>query len=237
MDDERPVVLCVDDEPDVLAALARVLRSESVDLRTTTDPASALTLLGREPVALVLADQRMPGMTGAELLAAVREVSPASARLMLTAHPDPDVVAACLRQRIQGLLTKPWSVDDLRRTVRTLTAPHDPVAPAPGERCVEIDCAGTSIADVCDAIALGILRPPCRASGAVIVLEHTPQLDGSVGGLFRRLRDLLEDGGVSSLLIDRSGLAVTFWQVAGTSRSVVGAGITGAVLVRGDVDA
>src|SRR5438128_5224187 len=84
---ERHVVLCVDDEPAILAALRRSLRNEPYELLTTDRPARALKWLESREISLVISDQRMPGMLGTELLEEVSQLSPSTARIILTAYP------------------------------------------------------------------------------------------------------------------------------------------------------
>src|SRR5258705_13083918 len=82
-------VLLVDDEPRVLDALEALLAMEHRVLRADR-PDAALELLGREDVAVGGSDQRMPGMTGTELLTRGRGIAPDAVRILLTAFPDLD---------------------------------------------------------------------------------------------------------------------------------------------------
>lgn len=66
--ERRPVVVCIDDDPEILSALRRVLRSDRYDLLTTVDPEEALDRILRPPVDVFIADERMPGITGTDLL-------------------------------------------------------------------------------------------------------------------------------------------------------------------------
>src|ERR671930_214604 len=95
----KPTILTVDDDPAVSAAIARDLASQyGADyriVRATSGP-EALAVLTRlalrdEPVALIAADQRMPRMTGIELLAQARTHAPGAKLLLLTAYADTDV--------------------------------------------------------------------------------------------------------------------------------------------------
>ena len=84
-------VLIVDDEVRVLDSLEALLAMDYRVLRAER-PEAALDLLAAEPVALVISDQRMPGMTGTEFLARCREVSPEAVRVLLTAFTDADAL-------------------------------------------------------------------------------------------------------------------------------------------------
>ena len=62
-------MLFVDDEVNILKSLARLFRAESVRVFTASSASEALALLATEPIHVIVSDQRMPGMTGAKLLA------------------------------------------------------------------------------------------------------------------------------------------------------------------------
>src|SRR5205085_802601 len=84
--DKHPILL-VDDEPEILFSLRGLLRQE-FELHTAEGGAEALDLLRRTPVHVVMADQRMPGMTGAEFLRRSRDVCPNAVRIMFTGYAD-----------------------------------------------------------------------------------------------------------------------------------------------------
>ena len=112
-------VLCVDDEPNILAALKRSLRGDGYRVLTAGSGREALDILLSAPVDLVVSDMRMPGMDGAELLEEVHARWPGSIRLLLTGHADTSAaVSAINRGRIFRYLTKPWIDAELRATVR-----------------------------------------------------------------------------------------------------------------------
>ena len=113
----KPVLLVVDDDPQVLAAVRRDLRSRYRDQYTVMSAGSgpeALTtareLKSRgDSLAMVISDQRMPGMLGGELLALSREVYPLARRVLLTAYSD--IAAAILainEAHLDHYLSKPW---------------------------------------------------------------------------------------------------------------------------------
>ena len=114
----RPLVIAVDDEPQVLAALRRLLGRESYDLLTTGDPREALGLVSSKGVSLVIADQRMPEMSGVELLQAVGEVSPSTAWILLTAYPGDPLVVGCGSDKRLLLMGKPWDDEALKDAVQ-----------------------------------------------------------------------------------------------------------------------
>jgi len=112
-------VLCVDDEPNILAALRRTLRPAGAQVLCAASAPEALALLEARPADLVISDMRMPGMDGAQLLARVAERWPDTRRLLLTGHADvSSAVSAINEGGISRYLTKPWNDDELRDAVR-----------------------------------------------------------------------------------------------------------------------
>ncbi|MFZ0521320.1 MAG: HD domain-containing phosphohydrolase [Candidatus Acidiferrales bacterium] len=111
---ERPRILCVDDEQNVLDGLTRTLRSHYT-IQTTNDGKLALDMLkSDEPFAVVMSDQRMPQMDGVELLAHVRAVAPLTVRVLLTGQADIEsAIAAVNEGNIFRFLTKPCATDAL----------------------------------------------------------------------------------------------------------------------------
>ena len=112
-------VLFVDDEVNILKALQRLLRSEHMNVLCASRAQEALELLDKQPCQVVVTDQRMPEMTGVDLLSQVRQRFPDIVRMMLTGYTEMDVaVDAINRGEIYRLITKPWNDDELRATIR-----------------------------------------------------------------------------------------------------------------------
>jgi thioredoxin reductase (NADPH) len=111
------VILAVDDEPAVLAAVSRDLRrgfGERYRIMRAASGAEGLELLAEirtrgEQVALLVADQRMPGMSGTDYLAAARRVVPEAKRVLLTAYADTEAAIAAINEvSLDYYLLKPW---------------------------------------------------------------------------------------------------------------------------------
>lgn len=113
-------ILFVDDDPNVLAGFQRTLRKQFV-FDTALSGAEALELLGRNgPYAVVVADMRMPGMEGIELLERVRAAAPDTVRLMLTGNADQQTaVDAVNRGQVFHFLNKPCPPDALVPALET----------------------------------------------------------------------------------------------------------------------
>src|SRR3954454_24835348 len=115
--ERRPAILAVDDEPAVLAAVARDLRrgfGEDYRILRATSGAEALDLLRQvrargDQVALLIADQRMPGMPGTEYLVEARKLVPDAKRVLLPAYADTEAAIAAITQvSLDYYLLKPW---------------------------------------------------------------------------------------------------------------------------------
>ncbi len=113
----KPVLLVVDDDRDVLSAIARDLRGHyGQDYRVvrTDSGQSALDILRElkeqdEPVALVLSDQRMPGVDGVSVLAETLRTHPKSKRALLTAYADTNAAIGAINQsQVDYYFLKPW---------------------------------------------------------------------------------------------------------------------------------
>ncbi|HEX7722509.1 MAG TPA: response regulator [Pyrinomonadaceae bacterium] len=110
-------IMIVDDEPANLRTLLRLFRQD-YQVITAESGAEALTLLQQHDVALMISDQRMPQMTGIELMKKAVEVRPQMVKILLTGYTD---ISALIESVNSGLvyryLTKPWNNDDLQLTV------------------------------------------------------------------------------------------------------------------------
>src|ERR671935_1211699 len=115
--ERRPAILAVDDEPAVLAAVARDLRRGFGEryrvLRAASGP-QALELLRElrkrgDQVAMLIADQRMPSMSGTDYLVEARKIVPDAKRVLLTAYADTEAAIAAINDvALDYYLLKPW---------------------------------------------------------------------------------------------------------------------------------
>ncbi|MBW2291061.1 MAG: response regulator [Deltaproteobacteria bacterium] len=113
------VVLFVDDEINILKAIQRLLRNEPMRVLTATTPAEALEIMNDTPAQVVVTDQRMPTMNGADFLSAIRDQHADAIRMMLTGYTEMNIaVEAINKGEIYRLITKPWNDDELRAILR-----------------------------------------------------------------------------------------------------------------------
>ena len=116
--DGHATVLLVEDDPEERAVLAEVLRELGWSVEVAPDAAVALALLDElDDVELVLSDQRMPGMSGVELVRIVEERRPEVRAVLLTAYGDDATCEDALRARALTVLAKPVHILDLQRVL------------------------------------------------------------------------------------------------------------------------
>lgn len=122
----HPTLLVVDDEPEVLRSVHDLLRLDYRVL-TCTRGADALQVLDAPgPIHVVLSDQRMPGMTGVEVLRHAKRVRPEATRLLFTAYADIRAVIDAINQgSVSHYITKPWEPEELQAVVRQAVERHD----------------------------------------------------------------------------------------------------------------
>lgn len=118
-------IMIVDDEPANLRLLERLLRHDYTVLLAESG-VDALSLLEQHDVALIITDQRMPGMSGIELLQHTMTIRPHMVRIILTGYTDVEsLVEAINSGQVYRYITKPWNNDDLRLTVKRALAHHE----------------------------------------------------------------------------------------------------------------
>lgn len=114
---DLPTVLFVDDEERILRSLRLLFRGKAKVL-TTTSGREAVERVREQPVHVVVSDQRMPGMTGVEVLREVREHSPSTMRVLLTGYADLSAIVASVNEgEIFRFVEKPWNAVHLVETV------------------------------------------------------------------------------------------------------------------------
>lgn len=227
------VVLCVDDEPAILTSIRRLLRAEPYELMTTLCPSEALDWVGQMEVSLIIADQRMPDLTGTELLRTIRERSPGTVRVMLTAFPDRTTIQQRVSQDIQRLITKPWQGDALKDIIREMLRVREEddrifgrLAFIP-ELVVPVECQGRTTEEVIGAIASRVEGN--EFDGLVLLMRDLKSLDGSVPTFLRELVDEMGRLEMPVSIVDKTGCASEFLEALNGSAPVT---VYGATAVR-----
>jgi signal transduction histidine kinase len=110
-------LLCIDDEKDNVEALHRHFRKK-YNVLTATSGKEALEILRRQPVHLIISDQRMPHMSGVEFLKASQKIQADAVRILLTGYTDIESVISAINDgHVYRYVTKPWDSNDLSTAV------------------------------------------------------------------------------------------------------------------------
>jgi len=113
----KPKVLFVDDEKRVLNSMRALFRRD-YELHLTTDGAEAIRIAEQQSVDVIIADQRMPGLSGVEVLGEVRRRAPSAVRILLTGYADLDAIEGSINiGEVFRFLSKPCPPQELRETL------------------------------------------------------------------------------------------------------------------------
>jgi signal transduction histidine kinase len=129
MASDRPTIVVVDDEPEVLRSLHDLFRLEYgvLTFERASDALEALANL--DDVAVILSDQRMPGISGVEFLEKAEHTHPDATRLLVTGYADiKAVIDAINKGHIARYISKPWNTDELAAVVRKAVEQHALIA-------------------------------------------------------------------------------------------------------------
>jgi DNA-binding NtrC family response regulator len=119
-------ILIVDDEPKVVFALQRTLLDEPYDIRFAFDGGKALRILDRDPVKVIISDERMPRLSGIELLSIAKKKHPGVVRIMITGVGDMETaIKAVNLAEVYRLFVKPWNDSELVAALRCAVEKHD----------------------------------------------------------------------------------------------------------------
>src|SRR5437868_10264931 len=122
---KKHTLLVVDDEPDVCDSVHDLLRREFKVLRAKNAD-EGINLMRQNEVHIIMTDQRMPKVTGVELLSQIRLGHPQAVRMLFTGYADLDSIISAINQgHIFRFLKKPWQPADLEAAVREAAREYD----------------------------------------------------------------------------------------------------------------
>lgn len=158
-------ILCIDDEPHVLRALHWLLQKD-FEVHTCECTSEAFKLLRQHDFDVVVSDQRMPGITGVELLRHVRKLAPRAMRILLTGYSDLDAMVKSVNEsEVYRFITKPWDVRALPKLIAE-AAEAARVEPVP------VDSEAMDDAGVCRDVTTVAMHP---LEGLLVIDDH-PEL-------------------------------------------------------------
>ncbi len=187
-------VLFVDDEPRVLHTMRMLFRNHYETFFAESGQ-QAMELLKTQPIDVIVSDQRMPGMTGIELLRVARELNPGAMRILLTGYTDLNAIMGSINEgEVFRFVNKPWSNQDLTTTVARAVA--------------------AARASMAAAAKLGETVPqPAGAAPNLLVLDDDPavpqKIQGILGKDYRVFGATTMDEAVNCLERERIGVVIS----------------------------
>jgi serine/threonine-protein kinase len=173
---ERPRLLFVDDEQRVLNSM-RIMFRRQFDLFLASHGAEALDIVKDKNIDVIVADHRMPKMTGVEVLSKVRDLSPRTVRILLTGYADLDAVEGSINEsEVFRFLTKPCAPKQLRETIE-LAAKLARETPAP-EPKPELQPAET-LEIIMEADTVTEVGGPQSTNEHVSARSQSPRIDST----------------------------------------------------------
>jgi eukaryotic-like serine/threonine-protein kinase len=174
LDPRKPTVLFVDDDARLLNALKSLFRLE-YNVIGVESGAAALEVLAKVPVHVVVSDQRMPAMTGVELLRKVHEAAPNSVRILLTGYTDLASLVGSINQgEIFRFVKKPWDNEELKKALGDASKIAFELAAAPvGQPSSPRTAGSLLVIDPSEGLAKGLER--LLAGSASVKQVKTPQ--------------------------------------------------------------
>lgn len=170
MTELMPRILCVDDEPNVLAGLERTL-FDDYDVTTANSGVEALEILAEEePFAIIISDMRMPNMDGATFLAEARKLEPDTVRMLLTGYSDVEAAISAINDgQIFRFLCKPCPEQQLRGALSAATQQY---ALVKAERQLLEDTLNGAVKALTDTLSLAAPLAFQRSAQLQRMIDH-----------------------------------------------------------------
>ncbi|MDY0391473.1 MAG: response regulator, partial [Desulfobulbus oligotrophicus] len=131
-------ILIVDDELSMRQFLKILLEKEGYNVATAADGREALDLVTRQSFDLIISDIRMPGMSGLELLAQLKQIKADMGVIMITAFASPEDAVEAMKNGAFDYITKPFNVDEIKNVIRTVLKKQQKTEPTTASGFPEI---------------------------------------------------------------------------------------------------
>jgi len=177
----RKKILFVDDEPNILAGLKRMLRSmrSEMEFFFAENSGQALQCLAEQPIDIVVADMRMPGMDGASLLAAIQKRYPQIIRIMLTGHADDESVMRTVGVA-HRFLTKPINAGTLKETLLRSGSLQDMLDNSGLKSLVAGLGTLPSLPETYARLEKQLRQPDCALADIARIIEQDPAMSAKI---------------------------------------------------------
>lgn len=114
----NPRIIIIDDEKNILNAIRRLLHKSEYELHVFDDPKDAISKFSEINPAVIVSDQRMPGISGAKVMEQARLLCPEAIRLILTGYTDIETVIDAINTgNVARFITKPWDDEELKNEI------------------------------------------------------------------------------------------------------------------------
>ncbi len=153
MNENRNKILIIDDEPANLRLLRRVLGDEYETFAAQSGP-EGLEILRQEDICLIITDQRMPDMSGVQVLEASQAIRPDAIKILLTGYTDIQALIDAINSgNVYKYIQKPWDAEDLKLTVRRAVETYD-LRRRNEQLVIQLQCTLAQM----EAMSLGTIR-------------------------------------------------------------------------------
>jgi two-component system, probable response regulator PhcQ len=182
-----PVVLLLDDEPNVTAGIKRALHNEPWKIYTAATVGGAFDILARENVDVVVSDERMPGMSGSQFLTEVRRKYPNTIRMILSGQADLEAAVRAINEgEVYRFLLKPCNPAELSITIRQALE-HKQLVELSRKLLREFE-KKQALLDELERANPGITRIETDESGAICLDEEDDQLAIDLADLLKEMQ-------------------------------------------------
>lgn len=183
----QPVVLLLDDEPNVTAGLKRAMHNDPWKILTAATVGGAFDILARESVDVIVSDERMPGMSGSQFLSEVRQKYPNTIRMILSGQADLEAAVRAINEgEVYRFLLKPCNPADLRVTIRQALE-HKQLIELSRKLLREYEKKQTLL-DELERANPGITRIETDASGAICLDDEDDELAIDLADLLKEMQ-------------------------------------------------
>ncbi|MGM0417826.1 MAG: response regulator [Thermodesulfobacteriota bacterium] len=115
---EKPQILIVDDEENILKSLQRMLRSEPYIIKTALTPSQAIEMCRHENFQVIIGDYRMPEINGTEMFDKINKILPDTVKIILSGYSDVSIVIEAInKDYINKYILKPWNDENLKKEI------------------------------------------------------------------------------------------------------------------------
>ena len=201
---DPPRILIVDDEEAILETMSFTFM-DVYEVFTSTDAREGLKILeDKAPIACVITDQRMPGMTGVEFLAEASKQHPETVRIMLTGFADAEATIQAINDgHVYAYVNKPWEPDDLKQTVKRAVE-HNHLAAENSRLVAELRNSNFFLEAMMDRLGTGALA--VDAQGVVRaanrpVREHLHLEDDPTGQTLAKVLECIDVEGLGDTVM------------------------------------